>query len=1046
MHRTDFMPRLEAEEKSGVISREGRLGLFWARQFARLGSFIARDLKTSWLVLLSVVALLAALCSGIPLTKSESRLYKLWVATGTALLDQKAIYDSQFNDLTRAEAVAFQSDFKNGESAATQETLLFQEEWLGLLYEITADVSQIAPGVFANDQLHLTDICDEPPAPVDFISELYAQQLLIQLAANFSGSALTAEVARQSLIFKTNLEASFRFPCTMNRVLDCFAEGGFDFLYPQQGTTEYDVLQQFGVLNPFLTKPSIRNLTDAQIEEILRQDACTNFANIQIPLTVARYLEPNGLISSWLSGFFVYSPLGVSLKIKQLYGAEVSEGAALKLILKWEAAFLERFATIRDQVPGVQYFAARSPDDAIIDAALSDLHLIFVSYVLVIIYVMSSELNLDNFVYSRTIAAGVGVFLEALSVAATFGVIGFFQIPLNPTGVEVLPYVALGLGVDDLFLMLSCVKAESVEQKDKSVQEIISNGLSRAGSSVTLTSLTNFVVCLLCGVTPLPAVSSFAFQAAVSMAVSYFMVVTAFTAVLAIDLHRIRAGRLDVAFWITSSTTSEKSTPAASGTHYASEIFNRFAKNVWAPAITKKYAKIDVLCVTIALFLWLILRGVNEASMGMNLAAVTPTGAYTHDYINLQFSKYSTLPADMVFPEFDHRHNQKGIYKAHLALSNSPWLLIDVDTQSWYSNFISNINIVHVTFIAEGRAGDMMPVSDLPANAQLILSNTSVPLVDRYTWLGLTPNDDPSYTVPPDYFDSYLRTYLDTVGAYYSPNIIWKNDENGVARVYSSKVQFLLTGMVTTKDYTASIRNTRKLLDQATAEVQKETTTAEQNAMDFSGKFRVFPYGTTYLLWEQYLDLTNTLFLVCGLSILGVFIVTFAFMLSALMSLLLIFCLIFVQVCVFGLMTYAQVQFNSVSLLCLVLVAGISVDYTVQFALAFHRSTGTRDERAQQAVQAMFSPVLSGGLTTLLSVVLLAAAKYPYFEIYFLRMFGLMAVIGLFAGLALLPVLLSLVGPRSLFHSPAPDTEVGHADVELKETEQARPDEPPSAS
>ena len=51
---------------------------------------------------------------------------------------------------------------------------------------------------------------------------------------------------------------------------------------------------------------------------------------------------------------------------------------------------------------------------------------------------------------------------------------------------------------------------------------------------------------------------------------------------------------------------------------------------------------------------------------------------------------------------------------------------------------------------------------------------------------------------------------------------------------------------------------------------------------------------------------------------------------------------------------------------------------------------------------------------TLAGVMVLAFARTKIFEIYFFRMYFALVVLGAAHGLVLLPVLLSLVGPRSL--------------------------------
>ena len=72
---------------------------------------------------------------------------------------------------------------------------------------------------------------------------------------------------------------------------------------------------------------------------------------------------------------------------------------------------------------------------------------------------------------------------------------------------------------------------------------------------------------------------------------------------------------------------------------------------------------------------------------------------------------------------------------------------------------------------------------------------------------------------------------------------------------------------------------------------------------------------------------------------------------------------------------------------------------------------GSKSERAVSAVEAIGPAVLNGGVTTFLALVLLSGSTSHTFLTFF-KVFVLTVVFGLFHGLVLLPVLLSLVGPE----------------------------------
>jgi patched 1 len=59
----------------------------------------------------------------------------------------------------------------------------------------------------------------------------------------------------------------------------------------------------------------------------------------------------------------------------------------------------------------------------------------------------------------------------------------------------------------------------------------------------------------------------------------------------------------------------------------------------------------------------------------------------------------------------------------------------------------------------------------------------------------------------------------------------------------------------------------------------------------------------------------------------------------------------------------------------------------------------------------MFIPVIHGGLSTLLGIIMLAFSEFDFVIKYFFVVMTALIVIGLFNGLAMLPVMLSLIGP-----------------------------------
>ncbi len=74
---------------------------------------------------------------------------------------------------------------------------------------------------------------------------------------------------------------------------------------------------------------------------------------------------------------------------------------------------------------------------------------------------------------------------------------------LNGTVLQALPFVALGLGVDDMFLILQVFR--ETPKRGLGPAEVVGEVLARGGASVTLTSLCNACAFFAGSLIPLPA-------------------------------------------------------------------------------------------------------------------------------------------------------------------------------------------------------------------------------------------------------------------------------------------------------------------------------------------------------------------------------------------------------------------------------------------------------------------------------------------------------------------------------------------------------------
>jgi Niemann-Pick C1 protein len=121
--------------------------------------------------------------------------------------------------------------------------------------------------------------------------------------------------------------------------------------------------------------------------------------------------------------------------------------------------------------------------------------------------------------------------ISGFGIGSTINFITFTQLSI--------PFIVLGLGVDDMFVIMAALAKIKQQNKHTSLPHIIGLSLQKAGTSITITSLTNVVVFLVGIQSQTPSLVAYCTTAAACIFMTYFYVVTFFVAIVTIDEQRI---------------------------------------------------------------------------------------------------------------------------------------------------------------------------------------------------------------------------------------------------------------------------------------------------------------------------------------------------------------------------------------------------------------------------------------------------------------------------------------------------------------------------
>ncbi|RZF41387.1 hypothetical protein LSTR_LSTR000101 [Laodelphax striatellus] len=169
---------------------------------------------------------------------------------------------------------------------------------------------------------------------------------------------------------------------------------------------------------------------------------------------------------------------------------------------------------------------------------------IAIGYAIVLLYAVISLLRWGDPVKSQAAIGFAGVILVSVSVAAGLGFCAVLGIPFNASTTQIVPFLALGLGVIDMFLLTHIYAEQSPSESQPDEQTGLL--LKKTGLSVLLTSLSNMVAFFAAAIIPIPALRVFSLQAGILVLFKLATMLLVFPAILSLDMRRRRSGRVDV--------------------------------------------------------------------------------------------------------------------------------------------------------------------------------------------------------------------------------------------------------------------------------------------------------------------------------------------------------------------------------------------------------------------------------------------------------------------------------------------------------------------
>ncbi|KAH3850235.1 hypothetical protein DPMN_092642 [Dreissena polymorpha] len=270
-------------------------------------------------------------------------------------------------------------------------------------------------------------------------------------------------------------------------------------------------------------------------------------------------------------------------------------------------------------------FTERSFDDEAMGALASDLNHLSIGFCLVFIY-LAFTVSKFSCIEQKGFLAIAGLLSIGMAIVFTYG-IGFATgIMFGPIH-QITPFMLLGIGVDDMFVMMEAVRQLSPEERALCVEERIGLALKHARVSITVTSITDIVAFAIGGSTVIPSLSTFCVYAAIDVLALYILQATFFVACVTLDEQRNDARRNACCICVKHDVKYKP------GKYIDFSIQHEFMRRYWGPFVTKIPVKAGIIIIAVglsSLIIWSFLQIKKDFDPSMYL----PSDSYSQKFVN----------------------------------------------------------------------------------------------------------------------------------------------------------------------------------------------------------------------------------------------------------------------------------------------------------------------------------------------------------------------------------------------------------------------------
>ncbi|CCD24281.1 sphingolipid transporter NDAI_0C06220 [Naumovozyma dairenensis CBS 421] len=581
---------------------------------------------------------------------------------------------------------------------------------------------------------------------------------------------------------------------------------------------------------------------------------------------------------------------------------------------------------------------------------------------------------------TRILLGFTGILIVISSAVCAAGLLSFLGIKSTLIIAEVIPFLILAIGIDNIFLITHEYDRLRDRMPDIPINEIIIKTISRISPSIILSFLCQAGCFSIAALVSMPAVRNFALYSAVALLFNVILQLTAYISVLTLYENYFFQDEY------------KRVTDGDDGMQDNEGAFKKSYEKV-----LKK--KTYILCFFV---IWTAasLFFIPYIEFGLDQTMAIPQTSYLVDYFH-DIYDYLKVGPPVYFViknlNLKERENQRKIcgkfttcdqYSvANILEKERSRSTIVEPVANWFDDFMTFLNpqLDQCCRFKKGTT-DVCPPFASPRSCETCYKQGE--------W-DITMQGFPEGDQFMKFFDMWIDTPSDPCPL-------------GGKAPYSTAVSYSETGIIS-----STFRTAHKPLTS-----QKDFIDAYNDAIRISESFEgleVFAYSPFYIFFVQYRTLLS-LTLTLVFSALALIAFVSGILLGSLKTALLVSVIVsMVMIDIGSIMVWANIPLNAVSLVNLVICVGLAVEFCIHIVRAYTvvpKGIDTdRDSRVLYAMSTVGESVLKGiTLTKFIGVCVLAFAQSKIFEVFYFRMWFSLIIVASIHALLFTPVLLSFIG------------------------------------